>query len=306
MHAPATRADLPHAANVGLAETADAGDINKPKRPLSAYNFFFKMERAEILKELPDVTAEKKPRRSHGKIGFKELATRISTKWKSLPPDVRYRFDQMAALDKKRYLSEKKQWKGAKKGTPTNAASIETSPDPLYQMAQLHAEFDLNSSASREIETHSEFEFNSSLSKEIALRRFSLFGSHQEAEATRHNQLQPIEEPIDCLVGSFKASDAALSGAMIQRRMSLWSLGFPAQEQPMIDPDASNIDSVSELVKQASRREMQLLVESKGLYQGQLLAPTIAAALPPTPCLAQLSSELDEECKTLLKNLFNH
>jgi HMG-box domain len=95
------------------AETPKADMANasaKPKRPLSAYNFFFKMERAKILQEIPDVAKERKPRRSHGKIGFKELATRISSKWKSLSMEERAPFDEMAAANKESYLKAKIEW----------------------------------------------------------------------------------------------------------------------------------------------------------------------------------------------------
>jgi HMG-box domain len=84
--------------------------LAKPKRPLSAYNFFFKTERAKILTEIPDVAKERKPRRSHGKIGFKDLATRISYSWKSLSIEERAIFYEMAASDKKRYVIAKKEW----------------------------------------------------------------------------------------------------------------------------------------------------------------------------------------------------
>jgi hypothetical protein len=71
---------------------------DKPKRPLSAYNLFFKHERGEILRATPD-RVEGKPRRSHGKIGFADLARNIAANWKSIDAVSRAHFDRLAAKD---------------------------------------------------------------------------------------------------------------------------------------------------------------------------------------------------------------
>jgi hypothetical protein len=82
----------------------------KPKRPLSAYNFFFHHQRQIILSEIP-TRKEGKPRRSHGKIGFADLARSIASKWKKLSREERAPFDRKAMEDKKRYLREMEEWK---------------------------------------------------------------------------------------------------------------------------------------------------------------------------------------------------
>jgi hypothetical protein len=82
----------------------------KPKRPLSSYNLFFQNERKEILKATPERDGVK-PRRSHGKIGFADLARNIAANWKSIDPDSRARFDKLAAKDKERYKTEMDEWK---------------------------------------------------------------------------------------------------------------------------------------------------------------------------------------------------
>jgi hypothetical protein len=92
-----------------LAENLTSSDL-KPKRPLSAYNIFFKKERQRILAETP-TRPEGKPRRSHGKIGFADLARRIAGNWNSIDEDRKAAFEKLAATDKKRYLGEMEVWK---------------------------------------------------------------------------------------------------------------------------------------------------------------------------------------------------
>ena len=88
-------------------------DSDKPKRPLSVYNFFFQHERAQILKKTPSKYEGEKPRRSHGKIGFATLARSVATKWNNNDPETRKHFDQLTAEDKTRYKREMEAWKEA-------------------------------------------------------------------------------------------------------------------------------------------------------------------------------------------------
>jgi hypothetical protein len=84
--------------------------LAKPKRNLSAYNYFFKYQREKILKVTP-MRAEGKPRRSHGKIGFADLARLIASKWKAVSPDKRAFYEELAVKDKARYVKEMNEWK---------------------------------------------------------------------------------------------------------------------------------------------------------------------------------------------------
>jgi HMG-box domain len=88
----------------------DSNKREKPKRPLSAYNFFFQNERQAILQDIPTRT-EGKPRRSHGKIGFADLARSIAAKWRNLSDQDRAVFDERAVVDKARYRKEMEEWK---------------------------------------------------------------------------------------------------------------------------------------------------------------------------------------------------
>ena len=90
---------------------------DRPKRPLSAYNFFFKDERAKMIAEAPgevpsDVVSDhssscggrkRKKQKPHRKVGFEEMARVIGRKWKTLDPELRPRYQAMAEEEKKRY-----------------------------------------------------------------------------------------------------------------------------------------------------------------------------------------------------------
>lgn len=80
----------------------------KPKRPLSAYNLFFRHERAKIV-GIPvgssPVNKGQKRRHvtSHGKIGFSELGRLIGKRWKQLNRVELQYFESLAAKEKRVY-----------------------------------------------------------------------------------------------------------------------------------------------------------------------------------------------------------
>jgi hypothetical protein len=104
----------------------------KPKRPLSAYNLYFQLERERLIdgtaeteftaEEVERVAAAKrhvggsddkpkrKHRKSHGKISFAELARTIANKWKTLQPSQKDLLLERAAMEKARYLRELEEW----------------------------------------------------------------------------------------------------------------------------------------------------------------------------------------------------
>jgi len=101
-----------------------------PRRPLSAYNLFFKDERRRILKEIPtpdgyhhgvDSSSDEEEgptssgcksvlpsstRIPHGKIGFRSLAKTIAKRWKELPSAAVDKYQMLASEETERYKRE--------------------------------------------------------------------------------------------------------------------------------------------------------------------------------------------------------
>ena len=84
--------------------------MEKPKRPLSAYNLFFQDERKKLLDALP-VRKTGKPRKSHGKLGFKEMATIVGTRWRNIDAQSKEYFERIAAEHKLRYNQVMKEYR---------------------------------------------------------------------------------------------------------------------------------------------------------------------------------------------------
>ena len=102
---------------------------DKPKRPLSAYNFFFKAEREKILKvvlaEKPDEVkndpesddyldeeAIKRLKKEGGKVSFEEMGKLIGQRWKNIDPDRLATYSELASEDTERYKTEMQEYNG--------------------------------------------------------------------------------------------------------------------------------------------------------------------------------------------------
>lgn len=92
-------------------EPDDLPAIARPKRPLTAYNLFFKEERANIVEEqaaenehhTSDGVKRNRRKEPHGKIGFEAMAKTIAERWKTIDPDRLAAYNQRADEGKKQY-----------------------------------------------------------------------------------------------------------------------------------------------------------------------------------------------------------
>jgi len=102
---------------------------DKPKRPLSAYNIFFKEEREKIIKVVlaEDPSAVKQDpdddgfldeesigrlKKEGGKVSFEEMGKIIGQRWKNIDPDRLSKYAELAAEDTERYKTEMQAYNG--------------------------------------------------------------------------------------------------------------------------------------------------------------------------------------------------
>ena len=125
---------------------------DKPKRPLSAYNFFFKEEREKILKvvlsdeqtdtfnepDSEDYIDDKtlaRLRKEGGKVSFEEMGKLIGQRWKNLQPDRLTKFSELAAEDTDRYKKEMQGYNGRQEAKMRSEA-LKPQPGPSYPPPQ--------------------------------------------------------------------------------------------------------------------------------------------------------------------------
>ncbi|GAX13311.1 hypothetical protein FisN_17Hh252 [Fistulifera solaris] len=101
-----------------------------PRRPLSAYNLFFKEQRKKLLggEDAEDdnlASSKRKHRKTHGKIGFADLAKSISQTWHDLKKEEKTKYETEAKKRKQDYFRQLQEYK--KKAN--NAEKVSTLKD---------------------------------------------------------------------------------------------------------------------------------------------------------------------------------
>jgi hypothetical protein len=132
-------------------------DPDAPRRPLSAYNIFFLVERERLLSEggqvgfryddelvekavkanLKEAKTRKKRshRKSHGKIAFKDLATAVSERWKVLSPATKAVFEKYATNERKKYKQKMEVWQKQRKKESVDANEPEAAPSTVVSQS---------------------------------------------------------------------------------------------------------------------------------------------------------------------------
>lgn len=84
--------------------------VIKPKRPLSAYNLFFREQRHQLIQNDSENDHDDRKRRRSG-ISFENLAKEISERWRNIDAKTLQHYDDLALTDKERYQGEMERFK---------------------------------------------------------------------------------------------------------------------------------------------------------------------------------------------------
>lgn len=111
--------------------------MEPPKRPCSAYNYFFQDERKRLLQSLP-VGPRGIPRNGgHGKISFANMAKVISKRWKAISGDQMEYYAMLANSDKIRYFQEKREYNKHQRDLKKQALTAQDFPSAAISISGL-------------------------------------------------------------------------------------------------------------------------------------------------------------------------
>jgi len=126
---------------------------DKPKRPLSAYNYFLSDERKKIIKAVecdddasrneidPELSKEQIEKLKGGdcKVKFEVLGKLIGSRWKNINDEKTAYYNSIAELDKKRYANEIETYKQRKESMRQGAPTSFTENNHIYPHDQCMA-----------------------------------------------------------------------------------------------------------------------------------------------------------------------
>lgn len=99
--------------------------LERPTRPLSAYNLFFRDQRKALIQTLPAQKASRnrysRKRQCHHKISFSDLGKVIGSRWKNIGPSSLAVYEARANEEKRKYKIELEAWRKQQEalGLPT-------------------------------------------------------------------------------------------------------------------------------------------------------------------------------------------
>jgi len=258
----------------------------KPKKPLSAYNFFFSQQRermvaaemtkagasAEDIARTLKMAGRKKPhRKTHGTIGFITLAREIANKWKSLSEIEKEPFQAKARIAKAAYLEEVRLWKmsGGK-----NAMQVET-------IAKVKNEHELRSKSLQEIWSKTPVDVYSSLTP---LPSSSCPIPNQQISGQLEQKIGP-----DTKVEPSMSSQEAMRGVRCEK----WKRNSSSMQQLMSYisfnlPMIQGTTSIPLTLKNAARTDTESNIEVPQRYLDRV---------------DELASHFDEDCFECLMGL---
>ena len=338
---------VPHKAGKTMSSSTGTGakkrswmkPADKPKRPLSAYNLFFKAERARLISggtssagndDPNSGDAKRKHRKTHGKIGFAALAQNIAGKWKTLSAKDRRPFEQKAAVEKARYRKELEAWQQVQKekklnepagianaGSPTGNSSsnnaVPDSPVSSSDAAQLADSDKMMSNASDSTTSNKQKKKSTKRKNAVPKEPLSLPSSmpfypmNLKGSPTTAN-IAPIT--LQNLGMSSLAVPMATTASMMPP-MSLdasMSYGLLQDDTVAVTPSGSCGNSDVEYDDDAERDILSDVADSSmldesfgGLLPGLPVFPTIGAAATGTSSADGIASTAAEEEKMLMQ-----
>lgn len=88
--------------------------LERPKRPRTAYNYFFHNERQKLIAR-GNAWAQDEASGRNGKVAFADMAKIVSAKWKTIGTEDMIYYANLANQDKFRYRRQMEQYKEAKR-----------------------------------------------------------------------------------------------------------------------------------------------------------------------------------------------